>query len=176
MPAFYRYDRPMRTIRTEPLTPEAFAPFGQVLQTPRSGDTNMNQGTAVRIDRAAGLVNTRSSCPPNLAMVRALPQPMPLKLRLLERHPCSSQAFIPLQCSRYLVVVAPTAKDGSPEWSGLRAFVASPSQGINYAAGTWHHPFTALDASADLAMLAWEDGTRHDCEEVQLPEPISVEE
>ncbi|MBL8952524.1 MAG: ureidoglycolate lyase [Myxococcaceae bacterium] len=167
----------MRTLRTEPLTAEAFAPFGQVLQTPGQGDTNMNQGTAVRLDRCAALVNTRGGgCAPNLAMVRALPQAMPLKMRLMERHPCSSQAFIPLQCSRYLVIVAPTAAGGGPEWSGLRAFVAGPGQGINYAAGTWHHPFTAIDAPAELAMLAWEDGSASDCEETAMAEPIAVVE
>lgn len=166
----------MRTLRTEPLTAEAFAPFGQVLQTPGSTDRNANQGTAVRLDRVAGLASTRGGCPPNLAMIRALPQPLPLKLRLMERHPCSSQAFIPLQCARYLVIVAPTAAGGGPEWSGLRAFVATGGQGINYAVGTWHHPFTALDAPADLAMLAWEDGTARDCEEVPMAEPITVAE
>jgi ureidoglycolate lyase len=97
-------------------------------------------------------------------------------MRLLERHPCSSQAFIPLRCSRYLVIVAPSEPDGTPRWSALRAFVARPGQGINYAPGTWHHPFTALDTAADLAMLAWEDGSARDCEEVPLPEPITVEE
>src|SRR5262245_50737468 len=119
----------MRTLVTEPLTPEAFAPFGQVLQTPRGGDANSNQGTAVRLDRVATLLSTRTGCPPNLAMIRALPQPLPLKLRLMERHPCSSQAFIPLQCSRYLVVVAPSSAAGRPEWAGLRAFVATQGQG-----------------------------------------------
>src|SRR5689334_11003635 len=142
----------MRTLRAEPLTAEAFAPFGQVLETPSGGATNMNQGTAVRLDRAAKLHSTRASCPPNLAMVRSLPQPLPLKLRLMERHPCSSQAFIPLKCSRYVVVVAPAAADGKPDWTGLRAFLAGPRQGINYAAGTWHHPFTVLDEPAELAM------------------------
>lgn len=166
----------MWTLRTEPLTAEAFAPFGQVLQTPQSGDRNANQGTAVRLDRVGALVSTRGGCPPNLAMIRALPQALPLKMRLMERHPCSSQAFIPLQCSRYLVIVAPTAAGGGPEWKSLRAFVATGSQGINYGVGTWHHPFTALDSAADLAMLAWEDGTARDCEEVPLPEPITVEE
>jgi ureidoglycolate lyase len=165
----------VRTLRAEPLTAEAFAPFGQVLQTPGAGGANANQGTAVRLDRVAGLVNTRGgACTPNLAMIRALPQPLPLKLRLMERHPCSSQAFIPLQCSRYLVVVAPSEASGQPDWARLRAFVAVPGQGINYAAGTWHHPFTALDAPADLAMLAWEDGSARDCEEVALPEPMMV--
>jgi ureidoglycolate lyase len=165
----------MRTLRPEPLTAAAFAPFGQVLETPTGTDANSNQGTAVRVDRVASLVSTRRGVLPNVAMVRALPQPLPLKLRLLERHPCSTQAFIPLRCARYLVIVAPTAKDGAPDWARLRAFVAAQGQGINYACGTWHHPFTALDAPAELAMVAWEDGSARDCEEVALPEPIMVE-
>jgi ureidoglycolate lyase len=166
----------MRTVEAEPLTAEAFAPFGQVLQAPGGSGANSNQGTALRLNRVAGLTNTRgNACAPNLAMVRALPQPLPLKLRLMERHPCSSQAFIPLKCSRYLVVVAPSGPTGQPDWKLLRAFVASAGQGINYAVGTWHHPFTALDGPAELAMLAWEDGGARDCEEVPLPEPFSVD-
>ncbi|MBK7864916.1 MAG: ureidoglycolate lyase [Archangiaceae bacterium] len=167
----------MRTLRTEALTAAAFAPFGQVLQSPFQGDPNMNQGTAMRLDRAAALTNSRgTTCAPNLAMVRSLPQSLPLKLRLLERHPCSSQAFIPLRCARYLVVVAPSTLDGQPDWGGLRAFVAGPGLGINYAVGTWHHPFVALDQPAELALLVWEDGTARDCEEVQLPSEVTVEE
>jgi ureidoglycolate lyase len=166
----------VKTIRTEPLTAAAFAPFGQVLEAKDGAGNAANQGTALRVDRVAALLSTRAGCAPNLAMIRALPQPLPLPLRLLERHPCSSQAFIPLQCRRYLVVVAPTSASGEPDWSAVRAFVAAKGQGINYAAGTWHHPFTALDAPAELAMLAWEDGTKHDCEERALPEPFTVEE
>lgn len=165
----------MRTLRAEPLTADAFAPFGQVLEAREKGFAS-NQGTALRVDRVAALLSTRPGCAPNLAMIRALPQPLPLAMRLVERHPCSSQAFIPLRCSRYLVIVAPTARGGEPDWSGLRAFIAGSGQGINYAAGTWHHPFTALDTAAELAMLAWEDGTSGDCEERGLPEPITVVE
>jgi ureidoglycolate lyase len=163
----------VRTLRAEPLTAEAFAPFGQVLEARERGRTS-NQGTALRVDRVAELANTRAWCKPNLAMVRALPQPLPLAMRLLERHPASSQAFIPLRCTRYLVIVAPTAPGGEPDWSALRAFIAAEGQGINYAMGTWHHPFTALDEAAELAMLAWEDGSVGDCEERALPEPITV--
>ena len=161
-------------VKAEPLTSHAFVPFGQVLEVPTEGDANSNQGTAIRVDRVAQLVNTRATCAPNLAVVRSLPQPLPLRLRLLERHPCSSQAFIPMRCSQYLVVVAPTAADGAPDWNGLRAFLAGPSQGINYSAGCWHHPFTALGEPAELVMLAWEDGSHRDCEETALPCDIEV--
>src|SRR5205823_4574020 len=90
--------RLVKTVVAEPLTAAAFAAFGQVLEAGDGRGSAANQGTALRVDRAAALSSTRTACPPNLAMIRALPQPLPLKLRLLERHPCSSQAFIPLKC------------------------------------------------------------------------------
>ena len=77
-------------------------------------------------------------------------------------------------CTRYLVCVAPTGKDGLPMLDGLEAFVCSPGQGVNYHAGTWHHPLVALDGPAQFAMLVWEDGTKEDCVVWQLPAPISV--
>lgn len=166
---------PVVRAQAEPLTAAAFAPFGQVVCAggPAAGKA-ANQGTAVRFDWAAALENTRPEARPNLAVFRSLPPPLPLSLRLLERHPCSSQAFLPLVCSRFLVCVAPSAADGSPDLAGLRVFVAAPGQGINYRLGVWHHPIVALDAPAEFAMLAWEDGGCDDCVEHWFPAPISV--
>lgn len=154
-----------RTVRAVPLTVEGFAPFGDVVSAGLRAGAAANQGTAVRFDRCARLESTREGAPPNLAVFRSTPQALPLPVRLLERHPCSSQAFLPLIVSRYLVIVAPTRPDGAPDLDGLQAFVAGPGQGINYHRGVWHHPMVALDAPAELAMLAWEDGTARDCEE-----------
>ena len=56
----------------------------------------------------------------------------------------------------------------------LEAFICGPGQGVNYHRGVWHHPIIALEAPAELAMLAWEDGGPGDCVVVQLPEPLRV--
>jgi ureidoglycolate lyase len=79
-------------------------------------------------------------------------------------------------CTRFLIVVAPTAADGGPDVDGLRAFVCGPGQGITYRAGVWHHPIIAVDGDADFAMLAWEDGSALDCVEQPLPAPVLVVE
>ena len=164
----------MDTIEIEPLTAQAFAPFGDVVSAGLREGAEANQGTAVRFDWAARLESDRPHARPNLAVFRAAPQPVPFVLRLLERHPHSSQAFLPLKCARFLVCVAPTLPDGGPDVSRLRAFVGVEGQGVNYVRGTWHHPIVALDGPADLAMLAWEDGTKGDCEERRLELPITV--
>lgn len=163
-----------RVIAVEPLTPEGFAPFGDVVSAGLAAGASANQGTAVRFDWAARLVNERPGARPNLSVFRSVARTLPLSITLLEKHPRSTQAFLPLICARILVIVAPTAADGTPDLDGLRAFVALPGQGINYGVGVWHHPIVALDALAELAMLAWEDGGAEDCVESPLAAPITL--
>ncbi|MGA9525271.1 MAG: ureidoglycolate lyase [Myxococcaceae bacterium] len=156
---------PEHDVSVEPLSPNAFAPFGDVISAGLRSGTAANQGTSVRFDWSADLVNRRASARPNLSVFRSQPQALPLHLRVLERHPHSTQAFLPLVCVRFLVCVAPTRPDGEPDLQRLRAFECRPGQGINYRPGVWHHGIVALDAPAEFAMLAWEDGTSGDCEE-----------
>ena len=97
------------------------------------------------------------------------------EVALLERHPYSSQLFVPLNAPRrYLVVVAlPAAeppgvdvrREGAapPDMTTLRAFMARRDQGVNYAAGVWHHPLAALDDATDFACVVYEDGSPDDC-------------
>jgi ureidoglycolate lyase len=121
-------------------------------------------GEGARLDRAGALFSGRESATPNLALVRAEAARLPLTIELMERHPQSSQAFFPLAGGRYLVMVCPSTADDAPDLSRLLAFVVGPGQAINYDAGTWHHPMTALDGPATFAMLVWEDGSADDCE------------
>lgn len=163
------------TVRAEPLSVEAFKPFGDVVSAGLRAGISANQGTAVRFDWAAALENGRAEARPNLSVFRSLPQKLPLKLQLLERHPHSTQAFLPMKVSRFLVCVAPTAMDGGPDVAGLRAFVCGPGQGINYARGVWHHPIVALDEVAEFAMLAFETGGEGDSEERPVASLVTVE-
>jgi ureidoglycolate lyase len=161
-------------LQAQPLTREAFAPFGDVIGLELSGGTHANQGTATRFDRIAQLTSSRPEARPNLAVFRSVAKTLPFEVRLLERHPCSTQLFVPLTCRRFLVVVCPEDARGEPDLAHPRAFVCGPGQGINYRAGVWHHPIIALEEPAELLMLAWEDGTARDCEERPLSTPFLV--
>lgn len=165
----------MRVIRPEPLSVDAYRPFGAVVSAGLKAGSSANQGSAVRFDFTCDLVNARAGAKPNLAVFRSTPRPVPFDVVLLERHPHSTQVFIPMVVSRYLVVVAPTAADGGPELEGLRAFLCGPGQGISYAPGLWHHPMIALDQVSEFSMLAWEDGSAGDCEVRQLGQTIRIE-
>lgn len=164
----------MKSIVARPLTAEAFAPHGDVVSAGLKEGSSANQGTAVRFDWSAKLESDRAGARPNLAVFRSVPQPLPFTVKLLEHHPHSSQAFLPMICARFLVIVAPTASGGGPDASRVDAFVCGPGQGVNYHRATWHHPIIALDAPAEFAMLAWEDGSPGDCVERRFAEPLQV--
>ena len=124
------------------------------------------------VGRAFAMIRDRPGAFLFGALLAASALALPLTLAVLERHPYSTQAFLPLICTRFLVCVAPTLPDGEPDLSGLRAFVCGPGQGINYRPGVWHHGIVALDAPAEFAMLAWEDGSSGDCEERRVEDLV----
>jgi ureidoglycolate hydrolase len=150
----------------EPLTAEAFAAYGQVLEIPAQ---------AGRRDFAARLVNGRSGAKLNLALIRVEPAPLPLTIRTIERHPASSQTFVPLDGGRYLVVVIRQESDGGPDAAHAKAFIATEHQAINYDVGTWHVGITVLDRPTSFCMTIFEDGGPDDCHFRQLERPFVVE-
>lgn len=117
-------------------------------------------------------------------------------VNILERHPFTSQTFIPLGLSkreetRYLVIVAPSlppsARDeslpvptattklglpgrGLPDLQQIKAFMAHGLQAITYGAGVWHAPMVVLGQKAlDFVVVQYANGVDiEDCQEVVL--------
>lgn len=163
----------MHTLQLEPLTRDAFAPFGDVIEAGPDGSA-ANQGTATRFDFAAELANLRPHARANVAVFRALPRELPMRVKLLERHPRSTQMFVPMSATRYAVLVAHAREDGTPDTETLRAFECRAQQAINYRVNVWHHPMIALDRPSDFVMLAWEDRSPEDCVEHWFAEKIEL--
>lgn len=127
-----------RTIHIEPLTAQAFAPFGDVLE-PGGENFPINGGMVDRYNDLARIELDGGRL--GISVGHGRPYALPLDLPMLERHPLGSQAFIPMSEEPFLVVVAPDEGDrpGRP-----RAFLTAPGQGVNYLRGTWHAPLTPL--------------------------------
>jgi ureidoglycolate lyase len=160
-------------VQTEPLTPEAFAPFGSVLSGERPDVTGKpaNQGTARRFDWLSAVENLRpATARLNLCLFRCSPRTeWPLAVEILEKHPLSTQAIVPMNAERYVVLVARPGTD-TPDLDSLRAFVATGRQGVAYLPGTWHHPLLALGRETDFGCVVWEDESGGDCTLVTIPE------
>jgi ureidoglycolate lyase len=146
----------------EPLSRAAFAPFGDVIEAAAAANTYaINAGTTTRFHDLATIDTARGDGRTLLSLFRAQPRALPFAITMLERHPLGSQAFVPLSQRPYLVVVAedPAATP--------RAFLATEGQGVNYRAGTWHHPLLALDAVSDFLVID-RGGPGSNCDEVEL--------
>nr|WP_315426314.1 ureidoglycolate lyase [uncultured Albidiferax sp.] len=143
---------PTSTLRVEPLTAEAFRPFGDVIEASNSArHFSINDGFAERYHDLAQIDVGSLGGRAILSIFKALPRSLPMQLVLLERHPLGSQAFMPLSQLPYLVVVAEAGP--LPKLSAVRCFRAAPGQGVNYARGTWHHPLIALQATSDFLVV-----------------------
>jgi ureidoglycolate lyase len=90
---------------------------------------------------------------------------------MLERHPLGSQAFMPLNGHAYLVAVAPRGETFAT--GDVRVFLARGDQGVNYAAGVWHHPLLALDTVCDF-LIVDRAGAGANCDERDLREPLLI--
>lgn len=124
----------MTTIAIAPLTREAFAPFGEVIDT--SGEPFViNAGFARRFNDLC-TVETAAEGETNVSIFIARARALPLAIAMMERHPLGSQAFMPLQDAPWTVVVCTDPEDAA----SYRAFTCKGTQGVNYARNTWHFP------------------------------------
>ena len=95
----------MSTVRIQPLTPEAFAPYGEVLDTEGAPDKLINQGLCGRYHDRATLEFTQGGSA-GISLFKAELRALPYTLDMMERHPLGSQAFLPMSMDAFLVIVA----------------------------------------------------------------------
>ncbi len=143
--------RAQRILNAAPLTAESFAAFGDVIDA--AGAKNfypINQGFTTRFHDLAMIDVNDGGGETCVSIFRSKPIPAPVVIRLMERHPLGSQAFIPLESRPYLVVVA---NPGKFDVANVRAFRARRDQGVNYAKGVWHHFLLALELPSDFLVV-----------------------
>lgn len=157
-------------LRAQPLTPEAFAPYGHVAR-PGGGEVKMIRDGRVRLSKSATLFEHLASAPDaTIDFYEVEPEQEVLIARTIERHERSSQLFCPMQGARWLVAVWPEGPEGAP-----LAFVAGPQDVVTYAPGLWHHGIVALDRPACFASLMWKAADRQgDAEFRQLERPVTI--
>jgi ureidoglycolate lyase len=133
----------------EPLTAEAFAPFGTVIETAGAESYPINGGTTTRF-HALAEAEAGPSGTAILSIFRATRWPEPVEIKMMERHPLATQAFFPLSGQDWLVVVAGGER---PTVDDLRLFRARGDQGVQYGHGIWHHPLLILVEQQDFLIV-----------------------
>ena len=137
-----------RQLILQPLTAEAFAPFGEVLEVRGAPDKIINQGMCGRHHDLADLDFGEGRA--GISVFDATPRALPFVLDMVERLPLGAQAFLPMHQNPYLVVVAP---DNAGQPGRPQAFLAGPGQGVNYRRNTWHAVCCPLSAPGLFAVV-----------------------
>lgn len=105
-------------VRAEPLTAEAYRPFGEIVEADRSW-LRCTEG-----EYTARLMSL---------------EPAPSRVKHVNRHPDHVQLFVPLDHAPMLLVVAPADVPGDnfdPE--SVRAFVNDGSKAFTFGLNVWH--------------------------------------
>lgn len=215
-------------IRVRPLNHDGFAEFGNVIENPKPAlvpstttegglPPNVvlgNQGTALKYQDVTDMQDLYSCAPSGVTSKAVMNMfvcaPRTLRhsqsddlrgifpVEILERHPFTTQTFIPLGLSGvdqerafYLVIVAPSLSPshadrslpvpaqtpstrlpgrGLPDLARLQAFVAKGSQAVTYGAGTWHAPMVVIGTKpVDFVVVQFANGVKaEDCQEVVM--------
>jgi ureidoglycolate lyase len=160
----------MKAVPLRPLTREAFAPFGDVIEAEGAQHFAINGGMAERYHDLARVELAGEKARPMISLARGEPYALPLTLTFVERHPLGSQAFFPLTPHPFLVVVAPDLGAGAAE---PLAFVTRPGQGINIRRNVWHGILTPLEGVSDFVIVD-RGGEGSNLEEYHYPAPFLI--
>ena len=155
-------------IIAQPLTANAFAPFGNILEAKGTADKIINQGLCSRFHDLARLDFSDGRA--GISLFDATPGNLPYQLTMMERHPEGSQAFIPMSMCRFLIIAAPDKNNqpGKPV-----AFLSDPGQAINFHRNIWHGVLTPLETPGLFAVID-RIGSGENLEEIVFETPYIV--
>ena len=125
-------------IKPKKITNKNFKKFGEVISTKKIKPININNGYAKRFDNLCKINTSLKKGNTIMSIFSARKRKFPLNIKMMEKHPLGSQAFIPMKETKFLVFVAPNGK--KPNIKKIESFIIPEQTGINYKPGIWHFP------------------------------------
>ena len=120
-----------------------FASYGDLISTDNIKSIDINAGYAKRFDNLANLNTSKDEGKAIVSIFSSTKRTFPMKIDMMEKHPLSSQAFIPMKETTFLCFVAPPGE--SPDINKIQSFIVPPKNGINYKPGIWHFPLISTE-------------------------------
>ena len=125
-------------IRPKKITQKNFKKFGDVISTKKIKSININDGYAKRFDNLCRINTSSKKGKTIMSIFSAKKRKFPMNIKMMEKHPLGSQAFIPMKESTFLVFVAPRGE--KPDVKKIKSFIVPKQTGVNYKPGIWHFP------------------------------------
>ena len=125
-------------IKPKKITNKNFKKFGEVISTKKIKPININNGYAKRFDNLCKINTSLKKGNTIMSIFSTRKRKFPMNIKMMEKHPLGSQAFIPMKETKFLVFVAPKGK--KPNVKKMESFIIPKQTGINYKPGIWHFP------------------------------------
>ncbi|NKB44212.1 MAG: ureidoglycolate hydrolase [Alphaproteobacteria bacterium] len=139
-----------RILEAKPATPEALAPYGQILG-PGSG---ASVGVSDFYEGAVAVsapVDFKSDDDTSISL--ATLQPRRFEIKYLERHFKHTQTFIPLGGKPFVAVFGAPTEGEMPDIDNLEAFRFDGQAGFTMHIGTWHEFPFAVEPETNLVVI-----------------------
>ena len=125
-------------IKPKKITRKNFKKFGDLICTKKIRPININNGYAKRFDNLCKINTSLRKGNTIVSIFSAKKRKFPMFIKVMEKHPLGSQAFIPMNETKFFVFVAPKGK--KPNINSIKSFLVPKQTGINYKPGIWHFP------------------------------------
>ena len=125
-------------IKPKKITRKNFQKFGDLISVKKKKSININDGYAKRFDNLCRINTSSKKGKTIMSIFSSKKRKFPMNIKMMEKHPLGSQAFVPMNEATFLVFVAPKGK--RPNTKKIESFIVPKQTGINYKPGIWHFP------------------------------------
>ena len=125
-------------IKPKKITRRNFQKFGELISVKKIKPININNGYAKRFDNLCRINTSSKKGKTIMSIFSSKKRKFPMNIKMMEKHPLGSQAFVPMNEATFLVFVAPKGK--RPNTKKIESFIVPKQTGINYKPGIWHFP------------------------------------
>ena len=132
----------MKVVKAKNITKKIFSKFGQLIDASKKNPISINDGYAKRFDDLINIDVSKDKGRAIISIFNAKKRSFPMKIDMMEKHPLGSQAFIPMEDTKFLVFVAP--RGDKPDINKIQSFLGTKQTGVNYKAGIWHFPLISM--------------------------------
>ena len=132
------------------ITRDNFADYGDLITSSNIKPLDINAGYAKRFDDLANIDTLKNDGKTIISIFSASKRTFPMHVDMMEKHPLSSQAFIPMKETTFLCFVAPPGD--TPNIKKIQSFIIRPNIGINYKPGVWHFPLISTEDTSFLVV------------------------